>query len=108
MSAQRTSEPRYFRSHPLPRAMIAERFVRCAAACAFLAAPALSETLITWKKQVLETKFYAEGATFGDINNDGRNDIVYGPFWFEGPDFTKRHTFYEPKEYSIVGYSDNF
>ncbi len=57
---------------------------------------------------MLESKFYAEGASFGDINGDGKNDVVYGPFWFEGPDFTKRHAYYEPKEFSINGYSDNF
>ena len=35
-------------------------------------------------------------------------DIVSGPFWYEGPDWTKKHAFYEPKEFNINGYSDNF
>ncbi|MGI9241411.1 MAG: DUF1349 domain-containing protein, partial [Verrucomicrobiales bacterium] len=39
----------------------------------------------------LSDEFHAEGAAFGDINRDGINDIVYGPFWFEGPEFDKRH-----------------
>ncbi len=64
--------------------------------------------LITWKRVQLTDKFYAEGATFADINNDGKTDIVSGPFWYEGPDWTKKHAFYEPKEFNINGYSDNF
>jgi len=70
--------------------------------------PALGETLIRFEKKVLETKFYGEGANFGDINGDGKADIVYGPFWYEGPGFEKQHTIYEAKEFSINGYSDNF
>ena len=31
-----------------------------------------------------------------------------GPFWFEGPDFTKRHEYREPKAFDPKGYSDNF
>ena len=44
-----------------------------------------------FKKLTLSTKFYAEGAYYGDFNRDGKLDVVAGPFWFEGPDFTKRH-----------------
>jgi len=67
-----------------------------------------AEPLIRFDKQVLETDFYAEGASFGDLNKDGHQDIVYGPFWFAGPDFKQRHTIYEPKSFNINGYSDNF
>jgi len=78
-------------------------------AAALMAGPLVyGETLIRFEKNVLETGFYGEGASFGDINGDGKSDIVYGPFWFEGPDFTKKHTLYAAKEFSINGYSDNF
>ncbi len=43
----------------------------------------------TFKKSVLSDKFYAEGAYYGDFNRDGKLDVVAGPFWYEGPDFTK-------------------
>jgi putative membrane-bound dehydrogenase-like protein len=56
----------------------------------------------------LSDVFYAEGATFGDVSGDGIPDIIAGPFWYEGPDFKKRHEYYEPKPFDIKGYSDNF
>ena len=42
----------------------------------------------------LTDQFWAEGAAFGDFNKDGKMDIDYGPYWFAGPDFKTRHTFY--------------
>jgi putative membrane-bound dehydrogenase-like protein len=63
---------------------------------------------ITWKRQQLHGDFYSEGAAIGDINGDGKADVVAGPFWWEGPAFEKKHAYYEPKIFSINGYSDNF
>jgi putative membrane-bound dehydrogenase-like protein len=65
-------------------------------------------TQITWKRQQLHADFYSEGAAIGDINGDGKPDVVSGPFWWEGPAFEKKHAYYEPKIFSINGYSDNF
>lgn len=67
-----------------------------------------AETQITWKRQQLHGDFYSEGAAIGDINGDGKADVVAGPFWWEGPTFVKKHAYYEPKIFSINGYSDNF
>ncbi|MDZ4402188.1 PVC-type heme-binding CxxCH protein [Prosthecobacter sp.] len=76
---------------------------------AFLAASSLhAATQITWKRQQLHGDFYSEGAAIGDINGDGKPDVVAGPFWWEGPAFEKKHAYYEPKIFSINGYSDNF
>ncbi len=47
-----------------------------------------------FKKVRLTQEFWAEGANFGDFNHDGKMDVVAGPFWYEGPDFKKRHEFY--------------
>jgi len=65
-------------------------------------------TEITWKRQQLHGDFYSEGAAIGDINGDGKADVVSGPFWWEGPTFETKHAYYEPKIFSIHGYSDNF
>jgi putative membrane-bound dehydrogenase-like protein len=67
-----------------------------------------SYQLRTFKKTRLAERFFAEGATFGDLNNDKKPDLVAGPFWFEGPDFTKQHEFYPAKPFDPHGYSDNF
>ena len=72
--------------------------------CVAVAQPAVPK----YKKLVLSDKFYAEGAYYGDFNKDGKLDVVAGPFWFEGPDFQKKHEIYPPKEYDPKGYSDNF
>ncbi len=61
-----------------------------------------------FRKLRLSDQFYAEGAYYGDFNKDGKMDVVAGPFWFEGPDFQKKHQIREPKVYDPNGYSDNF
>src|SRR4051812_12529887 len=48
----------------------------------------------TFQKTQLTDKFWAEGATFGDFNHDGKVDIVAGPYWYEGPDFKQAHEYY--------------
>jgi hypothetical protein len=62
----------------------------------------------TWKKIQVTDKFYAEGANVGDFNKDGKMDVVAGPYWIEGPDFTTKHLFMEEKAYDPNGYSKNF
>lgn len=63
---------------------------------------------IKYRKLVLSDQFFSEGAYYGDFNRDGKLDIVSGPFWFEGPDFQKKHVIYEPKAYDPKSYSENF
>ena len=46
-----------------------------------------------FERQELSDQFWSEGACFADINRDGHMDVVSGPFWFEGPDFKKRHEY---------------
>lgn len=46
-----------------------------------------------WEKIRLTNEFWAEGADSGDFNKDGHGDVAYGPYWFEGPTFEKRHEF---------------
>ncbi|MDP6538227.1 MAG: DUF1080 domain-containing protein [Planctomycetota bacterium] len=62
----------------------------------------------TFRRQRLSETFFSEGATFGDLNRDGHNDIVSGPYWYEGPAFVERHELYEPVPSDPLAYSDSF
>ena len=64
--------------------------------------------LHTFDRVPLTDEYYSEGANFGDLNRDGVMDVVYGPFWFEGPSYKTRHEIYEPKPQNREGYSDHF
>ena len=65
--------------------------------CSVIPAFAADFTLHSFKKLHLEKYYWSEGANFGDLNRDGRADAISGPYWWEAPDFTKRHEIYPPK-----------
>jgi len=44
-----------------------------------------------FRKKLIADQRY-ESAAFTDVNGNGQLDIVSGSFWYEGPDFGKRHT----------------
>jgi hypothetical protein len=58
-----------------------------------LISSAADYTLHSFKKVQLSDKFWGEGASFGDFNQDGKMDLVSGPYWYEGPTFQKRHEY---------------
>ena len=58
-----------------------------------------AEDVVGFEKRVLADKYYCEGINTGDFNRDGKLDIVAGPFWYEGPDFTTKHEFYPAREF---------
>ena len=64
--------------------------------------------LVSWQTKKLSPDFYGEGAFYGDFNKDGTVDVVSGPFWYEGPDFSQKHEYRSVKKYAPEGYSDNF
>ena len=72
------------------------------------AALAAETSVATYRKIQLSDQFFSEGAAFGDFNNDGKMDVVSGPFWYEGPDFKRPHEFYPAAPFDPLKYSDNF
>ena len=63
------------------------------------------ETSVRFTKHTLTNEFISEGVAVGDINHDGKTDVMAGAYWFEAPEW-KRHeifpgkTFDPGKEYS--------
>jgi hypothetical protein len=56
--------------------------------------PAAEPLLHTFKRIQLSDRFWAEGVAVADVNRDGHKDVIAGPYWYEGPDFTRRHPLY--------------
>ena len=54
------------------------------------AAAGESEPAIAWKKTVVEGKFRSEGVGIGDVNKDGKLDVLIGDSWYEAPGWTKQ------------------
>jgi hypothetical protein len=71
-------------------------------------APAVFPKRDAFRKLRLSDQFYAEGAAFGDFNQDGKMDVVAGPYWFEGPDFGVKREVRAPRAFDPKNYSDCF
>lgn len=74
------------------------------------ASSAVAEDFVvhSFERQQLTDEYLSEGANFGDLNQDGKPDIVHGPYWWAGPEFTTRHEIYPPVPQNRKGYSNNF
>ncbi|HXG48423.1 MAG TPA: VCBS repeat-containing protein [Methylomirabilota bacterium] len=69
-------------------------FLTVVGACAFCSVVLAEDHAVhVFRKIQLSDQFWSEGANAGDFNKDGVADIVSGPFWWEGPDFKKRHEY---------------
>jgi hypothetical protein len=64
--------------------------------------------LHTFERQQLTDVYFSEGASAGDINRDGKDDVVYGPYWFAGPDYKAKSEIYAAKAQPTERYADNF
>lgn len=72
-------------------------------------AVAADKELRTFDRKELADVYFSEGANAGDLNKDGKLDAVYGPYWYEGPDFKTKHEIYKPVPQDVNRYSnDNF
>lgn len=71
-------------------------------------AAAAEHHLDAFKRIQLSDVYFSEGANAGDLNHDGKPDIVCGPYWYEGPAFEKKTEIYQPKPQPTNFYADNF
>jgi hypothetical protein len=86
---------------------LSPRFLLAVAVGGFVVSAASAET-ISFKRQALDQRFYAESIAAADFNHDGEPDLVAGPFWFEGPAFTKRTEIAAPHAFDKESYSNAF
>lgn len=64
--------------------------------------------LDTFTRKQLTPTYYSEGANAGDLNHDGIADIVYGPYWFAGPDYTVKREIFPAVPQNVEGYANHF
>lgn len=69
---------------------------------------AVADQRSSFQKTVLSDDFFSEGACFADINADGHQDIVSGPYWYAGPDYRERHAYASVQRFPIAVYSRHF
>jgi hypothetical protein len=52
--------------------------------------------------------YYSEGVNAADVDNDGHMDVIYGPFWFAGPEFKTKHLIYKAFPQPREAYANHF
>ncbi|HYJ62325.1 MAG TPA: VCBS repeat-containing protein [Parafilimonas sp.] len=72
-----------------------------------LHALAKCQAQISFKKHVISNRFVSEGAAIGDVNHDGKTDILAGNYWYEAPEW-KPHLLHADTLNPVPQYSTSF
>lgn len=71
-------------------------------------AQAIKGNKSNFEKITLSNEFLSEGVATGDLNKDGKTDVIAGYFWFEAPDW-KKHELYPSRVFNPrKEYSNSF
>ena len=62
---------------------------------------------LVFKKHLLDSVFVSEGVAVGDVNKDGKTDVLAGTFWYEAPSW-KKHRLHADTLNAIRGYCTSF
>lgn len=63
---------------------------------------------VRFRKITLHRDFTCEGAALSDVNRDGIVDVIAGPEWYAGPDYSAARAIWTRTTFDPRGYSDCF
>jgi hypothetical protein len=72
------------------------------------AGTAAASPTVSFMKRVIAPRFFAESIAVADCNRDGKPDLIVGPYWIPGPEFTKKIETRAALAYDRESYSDAF
>src|SRR4051812_30376411 len=73
----------------------------------FLCNESICEAQVNFKKHIVSNRFVAEGVATGDVNHDGKTDILAGNYWYEAPSW-KPHMLHADTLNPVPEYSTTF
>jgi hypothetical protein len=100
-----TSNTRWSFGHVLSLVVLSVVALSLAASKSVIAA---EHVLDRFETRQLSDVYFSEGAAAGDLDGDGVDDVVCGPYWYKGPSFAEKFEIYKPVPQNRERYSDNF
>lgn len=94
-------------SRQCPRFLVSFLLANSLAIFHFQPAVAQVPSSVHFRKHTVSNVFVSEGAAVGDVNRDGRIDILAGAYWYEAPGW-QRHTIHADTLNPVKGYSTTF
>ena len=81
--------------------------ITCCMVCTISAQQNKKARQVVFRKHILSNIFVSEGVATGDVNRDGKMDILAGNYWFRAPGW-KRNLIHTDTLNPVPGYSTSF